>query len=89
MSKTSGTSHALAALVGMITGDLFLNYCRPHFPVLMEPLEGGAEAISGWFQGATHARISASIIAPAIVAFVIAFLWGVTYHRIRHRDANS
>ncbi len=85
MSKTSGSSHALAALFGLVVGDIFIDYCRPHFPSIIRPLERMAASTSDWLQSLAHIRISKNLLAPALVAVILAFAWGMLYHRLRHR----
>lgn len=84
MAKKSGFSHAFAALTGLVAGELLLFYLRPSFPAVTASLEGRAERFSLWLADTYKVQVAPQIFVPALVAFVLAFLWGITYHLIRH-----
>lgn len=83
MAKRTGASHSLGALVGLLAGGLLVEYLKPRFPAVCEPVEGlavrGCEAL----QAATGLSVPSGLIAPLLVAMTIAFVWGVGYHTMR------
>ena len=84
MAHKPGLSHGMAALLSLMVAQLLVAYLEPWFPNVLGKLEGLASTFAGWLGYKLNAEIEAAIFIPALVAFFLAFLWGLLYHHIRH-----
>ena len=86
MAKKSGYSHAIAALLSLLLGRLLVSYLQPYFPVVFEPLERASLAVEAKIESLLGVELTSDIFVPIVVAVAIAFLWGVVYHSVRHKN---
>ena len=84
MARKSGLSHGLAAFLSMMVGSLMISYFKSFFPSLIDFLEQTAARAGSWLEGQIGIAPNPDIFVPAFVGFILAFLWGMLYHRIRH-----
>ena len=84
MAGKSGVSHGFAALLGLLAGELVVTYVRPVFPPFVTALEKGAQWVAAFLNAVTGTKVAAEVFVPAVVVFLLAFLWGVIYHLARH-----
>ena len=86
MAHKSGLSHGMAAVLSLIVAQLLVAYLKPWFPNILGKLEALASTFADWLGYKLDVKIEAAIFIPALVAFFLAFLWGLLYHHIRHGE---
>lgn len=84
MARKSGYSHALAALLSLLVGKLLVSYLHPYFPMVFDPLERKAQQLLEKLSTALGVEWNSDFFVPLLVAILIAFIWGLLYHRVRH-----
>ncbi len=84
MAHKTGISHASSVLLGLLSAELLVHYCRPAFPNLILPVEEGIRSSSQWITRMIGVPLHHEMLIPAVVAALLAFLWGMIYHVARH-----
>lgn len=84
MAHKTGISHGFSVLIGLLAADLLLHYCRPAFPSVLLPIEGGIRSVCEWISRSSGVPLQHELLVPALVAAMLAFLWGMLYHHVRH-----
>ena len=84
MARASGSSHALAALVGLFAGEVLVTYAKPAYPRVISALELGASTLAQAIETWTGLGLSDRLFVPMAVAVVVAFVWGTAFHVVRY-----
>lgn len=88
MAMKTGVSHSSATLLLTIVGTLLTEYLR-HLGVfrhVFEFLEMVSVHFSSLLRALFNLNVRQDVLVPAVVASLLAFLWGVVFHLIRYRD---
>lgn len=86
MAMRSGVSHVTAALLSLVSGRVLVEYLRPWFPTVLEPLERGAAAAEVFARSQFGLQFAPGTFVPVATGLALAFVWGLFYHATRSGD---
>lgn len=86
MAMRSGVSHVTAALLSLVSGRVLVEYLRPWFPMVLEPLERAAATAEVLVRSHFGLQFAPGTFVPAASGLALAFVWGLFYHATRSRD---
>jgi hypothetical protein len=87
MALKTGFSHALATLILTLLSALLVAYLNTVgiFNHIFTFLNVYTLKISQWLETTLKMQIPHELIVPVMVASVMAFVWGLFFHIVRHR----
>lgn len=79
MPKRHGFSHGLATFVTIITAGLLVGIFRPHVPFFIGLFDKAGLWLSQFIERHFAVDFSSQILSTAVLAALLAFLWGVAF----------
>ena len=86
MALKSGSSHAMATLIMTISGAILIQYLKEvlFFESLFWLIRSVSDYIQFWISMLLNVIIPVEYLDFITLAGLLSFLWGVSYHYIRH-----
>jgi len=85
MPKKHGFSHGFASLVSFLAAGFLLDIMRRYIPILANLFSGTGERISNFLNQSLGWNIAPEVCSYGIIAFFLAFVWGVCFSFV-HSD---
>ena len=86
MALKSGSSHALSTLIMTISGAILIQYLKEarFFDGLFTVIRFISDYLQFWITILFSVFIPVEFIDFITIAVLLSFLWGVSYHYVRH-----
>lgn len=84
MALKSGFSHSFGSVILLVVGAVLVEYLKPFFPQIIEPLDWFAGNLAGAIEAVLGISVAPQIFGPLVILFVLSFVWGSIYHFARH-----
>lgn len=85
MPKRHGLSHGLATFVSVIAAGLLIAILRTYIPFFIGIFDDIGSWLSNWLLARIGKQIPPSLLATAVLASLLAFVWGVAFAVINRR----